>query len=227
MQREISSSWSRSTSGSAPRHSTTHAANSGMTTTPGSTRSSYEGEKAYQERKAKHRDWEVKSNMVLKLTDEIVKQTPQASSTAWMIFVGAMKVPKVPLAAPHGGAIPTKTPLPRDIPKEHWGRYRGGGPTVTPGILAKDLGGQVPIPPKTSLALGLSETLEAFAESQKSVSVFGAWAKKYIQIPIGDLRTLKQFFHAISEAFLQTGGRLKFDLTGLKVGLEGATTWAL
>jgi RHS repeat-associated protein len=166
---------------------------------------SYESERAYQEQKAKHRDWEVKSNMVLKLTDEIVKQTPQASSTAWSIFVGAMKTPKAPPAAPVAPPVesaPTKPP-PRALTKEQLGRCCGGGPAVTPGILAKDLGGQVPIPPKTNLALGFTATLEAFAKIQKAVSVRGAWDNKYIQVPVGKFRELKAYFHAIADAFIQ------------------------
>jgi hypothetical protein len=37
----------------------------------------------------------------------------------------------------------------------------------------------------------------------------------------------RTFFHAITGTFIANGGRLKFNLTGIKTGIEGATTWEL
>ncbi|HWU87107.1 MAG TPA: hypothetical protein VN253_07525 [Kofleriaceae bacterium] len=104
---------------------------------------------------------------------------------------------------------------------------RGGGPAVTPGVLAAELGGKVPIPPGTNLALGLHGNLEAFAEAQKAVSVVGAWERKLIGVAVGDAGILKSFFTRITTAFALAGGRIKFNLTALKAGIEGATPWEL
>jgi len=61
---------------------------------------SYEKEKAYQAEKEKHRDWEVKPNFLLDITNEIVKATPGASANLWLIFAGSLgTAPKTPIPA--------------------------------------------------------------------------------------------------------------------------------
>jgi len=97
----------------------------------------------------------------------------------------------------------------------------------TAGKLAKELGGTTPIPKGTNLAFGFSPSLENFAESQNAVSVFKAWEKSFLRINVGMFRELQQTFGAIVDTFLKNGGRIKFDLTGLQQGIEGATTWEL
>ncbi len=80
----------------------------------------------------------------------------------------------------------------------------------------------------TNLALGLSDSLEKFSASQGAASVFGAWDKGFLQIPFLATRTVfESKFAAIMDTFIQNGGRIKFDLTGLKQGIEGVTTWEL
>ena len=50
----------------------------------------YDTEKAYWSEKEKHRDWEVKSNFILDMTDSIVKATPSAAGNTWTVFAGAL-----------------------------------------------------------------------------------------------------------------------------------------
>jgi RHS repeat-associated protein len=95
------------------------------------------------------------------------------------------------------------------------------------GKLAQELGGTTPIPKGINLAFGFSRALEKFASSQGAVSVFGAFEKGYLRIAVGMRRELEHTFHAIVDTFVKNGGRIKFDLTGLEPGKEGATTWEL
>lgn len=55
---------------------------------------SYEKEKAYQEKKQQHRDWEVKPNVLLDMTDAILKSTPEVSGKLWLLFAGAIGTAK-------------------------------------------------------------------------------------------------------------------------------------
>ena len=96
--------------------------------------------------------------------------------------------------------------------------------TKVGGIVADYLGGKIKIPKGTNLAFGFSGDLEEFAKSQSAVSVFSAWDKKYIGVPIGDPRELMQVFDSLTDTFINNGGRLKFNLTGIKEGVEGVTT---
>jgi RHS repeat-associated protein len=73
---------------------------------------SYEGEKSYQAMKERHRDWEVKPNPVLNMTDAIVQQTPAVSGTLWSAFAGAFNTWS-PVAAP--------APSPAPAPDFFWG----------------------------------------------------------------------------------------------------------
>jgi RHS repeat-associated protein len=115
----------------------------------------------------------------------------------------------------------------RVLSQEELARVGGGGPGYA-GLIAKELGGAKPIPVGTNLALSLPETLEAFAKAQDSaVSVFGAWDREYLGAAIGNVKEFKGLFHRISATFIANGGRLKFNLTGIKAGLEGTTTWEL
>jgi RHS repeat-associated protein len=57
---------------------------------------SYEKEKNYWAEKEKHSDWEVKPNIMLDMTDELVKATPSAAANMWSIFAGALGTAKVP-----------------------------------------------------------------------------------------------------------------------------------
>jgi RHS repeat-associated protein len=106
-----------------------------------------------------------------------------------------------------------------------------GGPSLAEigaaGIIAGNLGGKVPIPRGTNLAFGFAKTLDEFSRSQNAVSVITAWDRKYIQIGVGNFRELQGLFHAIAKTFVDNGGRLKFNLTGIEPGISGATTWEL
>ncbi|MCE9671793.1 hypothetical protein LY474_28695 [Myxococcus stipitatus] len=64
--------------------------------------------------------------------------------------------------------------------------------------------------------------------SQSSVSVFAAWDKGFLRIPLGAERVVfESKFAAIVDTFIENGGRTKFELTGLQHGIEGVTTWEL
>jgi hypothetical protein len=67
---------------------------------------SYEKEKAYYAKKEEHPDWEVKPNILLDLIDPIVKETPHAAGTLWLLFAGGMGTAKVP---PARGLLPAGT----------------------------------------------------------------------------------------------------------------------
>src|SRR5262249_8211591 len=92
--------------------------------------------------------------------------------------------------------------------------------------------GKVRIPRGTDLAFGFTRDptsgvggmLEEFAKSQNAVSVFTAYDKRYIGISVGDPREVLSFFDSIANKFIDNGGRLKFNLTGLLEGREGVTT---
>jgi hypothetical protein len=73
----------------------------------------------------------------------------------------------------------------------------------------------------------MGTNLEAFAETQRAVSVFGAYGRKFIGVAVASPSILKSFFVRISFEFISKGNRLKFDLTGLEVGKAGMTTWEL
>jgi hypothetical protein len=128
------------------------------------------------------------------------------------------------------GAPPPVRPL-RLLTEEELRMVRGGGPGVSSGFLAKDLGGTVPIPSGQNLALGLTKHLKEFVnglpQGHEAISVEGAWIKKFIQVPIIKPADFKGFFHAIVEAFAKAGGRIKLNLTGLQAGIEKVTTWEL
>ncbi|MEW5885008.1 MAG: hypothetical protein AB1725_12420, partial [Armatimonadota bacterium] len=95
------------------------------------------------------------------------------------------------------------------------------------GALVKELYGTTAIPSGTNLAFGFARHLDDFEKSQGAVSVFSAWELGYHQLPVGQLSVLKGNFSNIVNAFVGNGGRIKFDLTGLKPGIEGATSWEL
>lgn len=95
------------------------------------------------------------------------------------------------------------------------------------GLLAKSLGGVTPIPQGTNLALGFSRSLDEFATSKNAVSIMTAWDKGFHKVPMGNIYELKQFFGDITSTFVRNGGRIKFNLSGLRSGMEGATTWEL
>jgi RHS repeat-associated protein len=95
------------------------------------------------------------------------------------------------------------------------------------GKVAKNLRGTAPIPQGTDLAFGRSTYLEEFAASQGAVDVFTAWDRGFHRLPVGDLAVLKGEFKNIVDTFIGNGGRIKFNLTGLEQGIEGATTWEL
>jgi hypothetical protein len=122
--------------------------------------------------------------------------------------------------APAGG--PSNAPRPSSVAARS-----ATAATSTAGKLANKLGGTTPIPHGTNLAFGFSPSLEKFAESQNAVSVFKAWEKSFLRINVGIFKELQQTFGAIVDTFIKNGGRIKFDLTGLQQGIEGATTWEL
>jgi RHS repeat-associated protein len=97
----------------------------------------------------------------------------------------------------------------------------------TAGKLAKELGGTTPIPKGTNLSFGFSKFLDKFSASQNAVSVFDAFDKKFLQVRLGDPEVLMGEFGRIVDTFIQNGGRIKFNLTGLEEGIKGVTTWEL
>jgi RHS repeat-associated protein len=86
---------------------------------------SYEEEKEYYAEKERHRDWEVKPNIILDMTNEIVKATPSGSSNLWLIFAGSLGT------APKIGAQPSP-------PKQ-----LGPGLSAVPNAATVGLGGRI------------------------------------------------------------------------------------
>jgi RHS repeat-associated protein len=107
---------------------------------------------------------------------------------------------------------------------------RGGdtppGPRASSGVLVKKFGGKVPVPKGTHFALGRSETLEEFAESKGAVSIFGAYDRKYFSAA-ADPDIFKNQFGELVDTFIQNGGRIKFNVTGMVGGVESVTSWEL
>jgi RHS repeat-associated protein len=93
--------------------------------------------------------------------------------------------------------------------------------------LSKLLDGKVKIPRTTNLALGRSEALEKFAESHGAVSIFGAYDRKYF-VAAADPEVFKGQFAGIVNLFTNTGGRIKFNLSGMDARLKDTvTSWEL
>ena len=51
---------------------------------------SYEKEKAYRAEKERHRDREVRPNILLDMTNTIVEKTPEASGKLWLLFAAGL-----------------------------------------------------------------------------------------------------------------------------------------
>lgn len=99
-----------------------------------------------------------------------------------------------------------------------WDWARGAGSKAldkTSVTLLKDLG--TPVPKGTHLALGRREVLEEFASRRGAVSVFGAYDRKYFQAA-ADSDTFMKQFPGLMDMFIQNGGRIKFNVTGMVGG---------
>jgi RHS repeat-associated protein len=93
---------------------------------------------------------------------------------------------------------------------------------VLGGVLADYLGGKNKIPTGTNLALGLTDQdMDKFAESQKAITVWNAYDSQYIGGKIGTENQLMAVFNEITTTFVDNGGRIKFNLTGLDPNYSG------
>ncbi|RKG52236.1 hypothetical protein D7X30_34160 [Corallococcus sp. AB011P] len=128
---------------------------------------------------------------------------------------------------PSGKKPPARQPA--EGPPKPSRQKAASAPVAAAGRLAKELGGTTPIPKGTNLALGLSETLDKFSASQGAVSVFGAWDKGFLRIPfLAQREVFMSKFATIVDTFIENGGRIKFDLTGLDPAIKGGVTeWEL
>lgn len=113
------------------------------------------------------------------------------------------------------------------------GGGKGGGGKGSPGIVAKNLGGTNPIPVGTNLALGLSKFLEQFtgrlrAGGDAAVDAGDAYDAGYFNnLRLSDVSTIGANISKLARAFIENGGRLKFNLEGLESGKAGITTGEL
>ena len=108
------------------------------------------------------------------------------------------------------------------------GNTGGGSGGGSPGVIAKNLGGKNPIPKGTSFALGMGKTLARFTASLKSaVNIGTAYDLNYVRGWFADPEVFRGAFPELLNTFIENGGRIKFDLTGLSPLQEGMTTWEL
>jgi RHS repeat-associated protein len=101
-----------------------------------------------------------------------------------------------------------------------------GTKVSTSGAFLKDLGGTTPIPRGTHFALGRHEILEEFASKQGAVSIRGAYDRRFFQAA-ADPQIFTHQFGGLVDTFMQNGGRIKFNLSGMVGGLDTVTSWEL
>lgn len=113
------------------------------------------------------------------------------------------------------------------------GKGSGRGPKGSPGSMAKSLGGEKPIPVGMNLSFGLTKFLERFTKAfdkagDATVDAFEAYdAKYYKSLRFNDPSIIGDSVGQLGRAFIENGGRIKFNLEGLEPGQTGITTGEL
>lgn len=91
--------------------------------------------------------------------------------------------------AVHSSSQPAKSAMVRALAKTD-----PGANAAVKGTLAKNLAGVTEIPEGTDLALGLSQSLDEFADARDAVTVFTAWARATINYALATSPSLGHSF---------------------------------